>query len=276
MALTAMMDGPATLSVASRFEIHQKVGAGATAVVYKAFDHELQQDVALKVINKSQHDFGSEIRAMARMRQVPHVCPLLDTSSIDGKPAMVLPLAKGTLFDFIKPTAAEDVSIASAHRWMRQLVAAARGVAEAGFVHGDIKPENCLITESGDLLLHDFGNIQPVGHVPQTIRVPGTQFYMAPEMLVRDSFDVAQDVWAIGLTWYAVLFADLPWNKACIHDIDYMRYVRTHALPGPTMDLLSDELVDLLERMLHPTRSSRATLDENFMLILSTTLLTQR
>jgi len=145
---------------------------------------------------------------------------------------------------------------------MRQLVAAARGVAEAGFVHGDIKPENCLITESGDLLLHDFGNIQPVGHVPQTIRVPGTQFYMAPEMLVRDSFDVAQDVWAIGLTWYAVLFADLPWNKACVHDIDYMRYVRTHALPGPTMDLLSDELVDLLERMLHPTRSSRATLDE--------------
>lgn len=172
----------------------------------------------------------------------------------------------GDLYARVEPNG-PGLSKSQAKRWMKQLCSAVATLHENGYVHADIKPENCMVDADENLLLGDFGLAVPINHV-HTSRVPGTEAYMAPEMLTRSRKGVqmspAVDVFALGITLYAMLFADLPWDAAHTKDRDFREFLRTQKLvaPGNAMSLLTSDLYKLLIKMVNPDPSQRATMHE--------------
>ncbi|EDQ88008.1 uncharacterized protein MONBRDRAFT_9447 [Monosiga brevicollis MX1] len=255
----------------NRYRLLDRLGAGASGTVFCVLDLETDRHLALKVAVGYPFGGAHEAEALQRCQGSPHIAHLLDHFPLDKLGhALVLPImAGGTLFDHIRPTAARPLTIEASRRWMRQLLLAADALACQGLVHGDIKPENCLIDAEGNLFLHDFGTTVPSGYRYPS-RIAGTQLYMSPDLLQGGACSSAQDAWAVGLTWYATLFADLPWDRASQRDPAYVRYLATGKLPvGDRLQLLSPDLRVLLLRLLHPNPNLRATLSDALAFVLS-------
>ncbi|EDQ90266.1 uncharacterized protein MONBRDRAFT_1938, partial [Monosiga brevicollis MX1] len=203
-----------------RYEVKQALGKGAYAQVYRATDRVSSQDVAIKVIHRSPKNFArdAEVQNLQTVHSQPpaaHVVPILDHFFDHNSVCIVMPLLRGgDLYSRVEPNG-PGLSKSQARRWIRQLAEAIRSVHQVGLVHADIKPENCLIDSDDNLFLADFGLAVPENHRHMNA-VPGTEAYMAPEMLLHNRSGVvmtqAADVFALGITWYAALFADLPWD----------------------------------------------------------------
>jgi serine/threonine protein kinase len=165
----------------------------------------------------------------------------------------------GDLYGRIEPTASGP-SPATARAWMLQTALALAHVHSKGFVHRDVKPENILLHD-GVVRLADFGLAQRTNTTSAGSKVSGTRQYMAPETLAGShTVCPAQDVWSLGIVLYAMLFADLPWERAREGDVEYEYYCLTRAL-GPA-GMLSAPLTSLMARMLEPDPEQRITLAE--------------
>lgn len=131
-------------------------------------------------------------------------------------------------------------------------------------VHGDLKLENLLLV-NGTVKLCDFGLSGLAGSKRPGVPY-GTAEYMPPELLVGHSASGSytltkeQDVWAFGIVMYAVLFADLPWERADRDDGDFALFaefgIRAHI--GPWC-LLSSPMLTLYRKMvaIHPSRRTK-------------------
>ena len=125
-----------------------------------------------------------------------------------------------------------------------------------GIVHGDIKPDNVFITRDGVAKLGDFGMAEHTGkvrfhflfhfaytHWQQQVltRGRGTRAFNAPELLTRPSIAAhpAHDIWALGITYYAMLTGELPWTTAVMSDSSYRAYATSGNMDNEKWALLS-------------------------------------
>jgi serine/threonine protein kinase len=175
-------------------------------------------------------------------------------------------LTGGDLYARVEPNG-PGLSKSEAKQWIFQLCVATQAVHAVGYVHADIKPENCILDADNNLTLADFGLSVRNGYC-HFCNVPGTEAYMSPELLGRGKkgtiITTAVDVYAVGMTWYAMLFADLPWDVAASRDAEFRAFAATGRLPGPAkaIGMLSPELYELLAHMLAPVPTDRPTMVE--------------
>lgn len=115
---------------------------------------------------------------------------------------------------------------AVAHLLFRQLVAAVAHLHAQHVCHRDIKPDNILLSYSGDVRLADFGHgtLFYSGRLRRLRSVVGTVPYMAPEMLAGDYDGRAVDVWACGVTLVEMLTGRRVWKRADGADEAYEAY----------------------------------------------------
>jgi|688.fasta_scaffold777219_1 5'-AMP-activated protein kinase catalytic alpha subunit len=117
----------------------------------------------------------------------------------------------GELFDKINRTG--PMAEKEAAKIFNQILSALLYLKESGLSHRDIKPENVLFDENWNVKLIDFGFscLSSMGEFRRTIC--GTPSYTAPEILRRQSYDAELvDVWCLGVTLYAMLAAQLPFE----------------------------------------------------------------
>lgn len=202
-----------------RYEIHEEIGRGGMATVYRATQISIGREVAIKVLPvQFLHDqtflerFNREVRIIADL-QHRSILPVYDFGEQDGRPYIVMAYLKGgTLADRIEqgPMPLDEV--------LRLLAQIAEGLDHAhnkGVIHRDFKPSNVLLDEYGNVHLTDFG-IAKVSE--QTIELTktgmavGTPAYMAPEMYRKGEVTGAADVYALGVTIYEMLAGVLPFD----------------------------------------------------------------
>ncbi|EDQ88514.1 uncharacterized protein MONBRDRAFT_9035 [Monosiga brevicollis MX1] len=248
----------------NRYWLCEVLGLGATALVRKALDMNCSTVVALKFFHRGcEHSYARELAALQELTDAPHVARLLDHfSTSSGQYVLVLTfMPGGSLYDRIRPSTTALITMADIRRWLHQLCLAALQFEQRQLVHGDIKPENCLIDEQGNLVLHDLGTTV-ARHSQCAAETPGTHLYLAPEALACSHNNSAQDAWAIGLVLYASLFADLPWPRADNGCPSFYNYRMTGRLPlsDAQMTMMSPALRPVLWHLLAPDPEQRMSL----------------
>jgi serine/threonine protein kinase len=188
--------------VSRRYELGRLIGSGGTARVYRAYDHSLDREVAIKVFHRDvvpveQRRRLHEVAVMGRLDH-PGVVPLFDTGDEDGHTFLVMRLVDGqNLADRLRsgPLPPGDVTALTT-----QLSDALAYVHARGVTHRDLKPANILLGDDGPVI-SDFGIAQSVDatRVTATGAIVGTAAYMAPEQVLGDLVGSPADIYSLGL-----------------------------------------------------------------------------
>ena len=213
-----------------KYLIKEVAGQGSFGCVYKAWDEELERNVALKAPKLSRSatrstadSFCREVKSLARLRH-PNVLVIHDVIRDQrGWPFMVLDFVGGRFSDVISKTPANQdlADQGQTNHWsesVNSIIDAARGLDYAhrhGIVHRDLKPANILIDDDGRAIVADFG--LAVFSETQSDRhgeSAGTLSYMSPEQVRGEThwMDGRADIWALGVMLYRVLCGELPFR----------------------------------------------------------------
>ncbi|MEU3560885.1 serine/threonine-protein kinase [Kitasatospora sp. NPDC006786] len=192
-----------------RYELVEKLGQGGFGVVWRARDTRMGRPVAVKVIG---HRGGDRAKAALRfVREAgaagnlshPHIVTVHDLGQCElgGEEVtyLVMELLTGrTLTEVLRAGVPEP---ALSLRWGRQIGGALAAAHDAGMVHRDIKPDNVMITDTGQLKVLDFGIAQldtGAGGLTTTGTIVGSPAYMAPERWTGGRVDGRADLYALG------------------------------------------------------------------------------
>ncbi|GAA0943970.1 hypothetical protein GCM10009558_058940 [Virgisporangium aurantiacum] len=229
------MDG--VESLAGRYRLVDRLGAGGMSVVWRGHDDVLGRPVAVKLLAPkyatdpaSRERIRSEARAAARLNH-PNITDVYDygESEVDGHtvPFVVMELVEGVQLD--DHLADGPMPWRAAVELCAQVAAALAAVHERGLVHRDVKPANIMLTAIGAKLV-DFGISAEAGDTSEGPgQVFGTPAYLAPERLDGGPADAASDVYAFGLVLYKALAGDLPWDADTTTQM-----LRAHCYVDPT------------------------------------------
>ncbi|GAA4480266.1 hypothetical protein GCM10023094_26510 [Rhodococcus olei] len=213
-----------------RYRVDAPIARGGMSVVYRGMDLRLDRPVAIKVMDpKFAQDpqflsrFEFEARAVARLSH-PGLVAVYD-QGVDGEHAFLVMelVAGGTLRELLRergpmpPHAATAVvgpvleALAVAHR--------------AGLVHRDVKPENVLISDSGEVKIADFGLVRAVAgsNATSTSVILGTAAYLSPEQVTSGTADARSDVYATGVLLFEMLTGRTPFTGDTSLSIAYQR-----------------------------------------------------
>jgi len=222
-----------------RYEILERLGEGATAVICRAMDRELRRPVALKIqrpgVGRSEvgrQRFRREAQTVAGLAH-PHVVMIHDAGEAGGQLYLVMELVDGRPLSDLMAERKNDVRGLTA-----LLEKAARGVSaahEKGVVHRDLKPSNILVTASGEPKVADFGLAHLVDSESELTRTGsslGTPLYMSPEQVEGQAGAISPrtDVFALGAILYEILTGQAPHPGETLMEI-YSRIVRDDPVP---------------------------------------------
>ncbi|HEX3478557.1 MAG TPA: protein kinase [Kofleriaceae bacterium] len=222
---------PACPERVGRYQIGDRLGAGAMGVVYRAHDPDLGRDVAIKLVRHTASPSNlrllREAQAMARLHH-PNVVPIFDVGQAGDAVFVAMPLIEGgTLKRWLRGGArpVDDV--------LDRFLAAGRGLAAAhaaGLVHRDFKPDNVLLGAGGEICVADFGLArlslsidEPVpeasadcltaDQLTQTGVVLGTPAYMAPEQLRGRTIDARADQFSFCVALWEAVYGQRPFAE---------------------------------------------------------------
>jgi eukaryotic-like serine/threonine-protein kinase len=201
----------------SRYELRQRVGEGATAVVYHAWDRELDRPVAVKLLRDEvsldplgRQRFHQEIEAAMKLYH-PNLVSVFGAGEAAGRPFLVMELVKGRpLSELLRHRRPDERDVVT---WIEK---AARGAAAAharGIIHRDLKPANILVTSNGEVKVTDFGLARDTVATKAITAVGsavGTPMYMSPEQVSAKPSTPRTDVYALGIILYEALTGTPP------------------------------------------------------------------
>lgn len=220
------------------------LGHGSFATVYRAFDRDLQREVALKIaVAPDGAAFDPQLavreaRLLARVRH-PNVVAVFGAQRKDDAVALAMELIKGrTLDELVRkqgPFSAREAAVIGL-----DLCRALAAVHEAGLLHGDIKAHNVMREEGGRIVLMDFGTGKDL-EAPVHARgdFAGTPLYLAPEVFAGRPRTKASDIYSLGILLFYLSTGAYPVEGDTRTEID-----RRHLQPG-TRRRLRDVRPDL-------------------------------
>ena len=199
---------------ATRYRIERELARGGMGVVYEAEDTELHRRVAIKVLAselasaEAVERMRAEARTIARLEH-PGIVPLHDLGILpDGRLWYAMKLVRGRRLDELE---AQPLELMRVFQRICEAVAFAHA---NGVVHCDLKPENVMLGDFGEVLVMDWGVAREIGTAEGI--VAGTRGYMAPEQENGIAVNAAADIFALGAMLRALLPAKLPKPLAAI------------------------------------------------------------
>jgi tRNA A-37 threonylcarbamoyl transferase component Bud32 len=246
------------LLLGDRYTLVELLGSGGMAEVYLARDNSLDRHVAIKVLRERYADdeefverFRREALNAAALNH-PGIVQVYDRGRTeDGDFYITMEYVPGgTLKERIKaegslaPREAADMALR---------VADALAVAhDRGIVHRDVKPQNVLLTASGEAKVSDFGIARATSSetMTQTNAVLGTLAYMSPEQVRGERVGPASDLYSLGVLLYEMLTGELPYRGDDPIATAMKRLDEEPPHPRETNPAVPEELDALVARLL--------------------------
>lgn len=201
-----------------RYEVLQRLARGGMATVYRAWDRRLERIVAIKVMHEGLGDdsdfaakFDREARAAARLCD-HNVVSIFDQGHDHGRPYIVMEFVQGhTLRALITKNA--PLSPLQALTIIEPIAAALATAHESGLVHRDVKPENVMISDDGNIKVADFGLARSAQAATATQGLLiGTVSYLPPELLTTGRAHSGSDIYSTGVVLFEMLTGTKPYS----------------------------------------------------------------
>ena len=210
--------------IVDNYKIQEVIGRGGMGVVFKALDMNLEKIVALKMIDSFLardenflNRFKTEAKALAKLNNhnIVNVYALRQTEL--GLFMVMEYVQAKTISEWIRDKG--RFSIKETIEISKQILNAIGHAHKIGVIHRDIKPNNILLDESGEVKVMDFGLAKVVQeHGSQntvTHAAAGTLYYMSPEQIKGlKNVDNRSDIYSIGMTIYEMLAGRTPFEKS--------------------------------------------------------------
>ncbi|WP_339829738.1 serine/threonine-protein kinase, partial [uncultured Arenimonas sp.] len=244
------------------FTIVAKLGRGGMSTVYNAYEAGLDREVALKVLPIDLLEepgfaerFEREARLIAKLEH-PHIVPLYNYGIDEGVPWMALRLVRGGHLGerLERDTIGREAGLA----YFTMVADALDHAHSLGVVHRDLKPQNVLLGEHGELYLADFGisrMLQGRTTITSTGAVLGTPQYMSPEQAQDSQVGPATDIYALGIMVYQWMTGVLPFDADTPYAVMY-KHVNAPLALGP-LDPFPERSRDVLARALAKASDER-------------------
>ena len=207
-------------AVGTRFEVRAVRGVGGSAVVYSAFDRELRQVVALKVLRADRTSPASLARlrrevAIARQAASPRLVRVFDIDTSGESVFLTMEdLPGGSLKERI---ADGPLPLEEALRVGGEILEGLAALHGLGIVHRDVKPGNVLLTEAGAVKLADFGLARRYEldetRATSMDAIVGTVEYLSPEQALGRELDGRSDLYSFGVTLFEMLTGGVPFRR---------------------------------------------------------------
>lgn len=252
----------------ARYIIHDQIGQGGTAVVYRATDRVMKRDIAFKQFRMSENgengNYLSEIETISKITH-PNVVITHDAGDSDKGLYIAMNLIEGlNLEQAIRKQGPYNLK-----SFKKIALQALEGLAEIHskeIIHMDIKPSNIMATKykSGNMHVQivDFGSAIHTSYegainIRRPSKLHGSIHYMSPESFGKAELDVRSDIYSMGCVFYELLTGNKPFNDGSpvVIMADHLqnRYEKLDkALPG-----LPKEIVEIIGQMLSADREDR-------------------
>lgn len=241
----------------SQYRILDRLGEGGMGVVYKAEDTRLRVLRALKFMaphavadQGARARFLREARAAATLEH-PNICPVHEIGEDDGHTFIVMSYLDGeTLRARIRRGG--PLPVVEALRVAIDVGEALRAAHARGITHRDIKPDNIMLTATGQAVVLDFGLAKPAdgSEITRSSATIGTAAYMSPEQALGAPADTRSDIWSFGATLQEMLTGRPPFRA---DSTPALLYAIVNEQPEPLRRALGgapDSVVAIVERAL--------------------------
>ena len=208
-----------------RYEIREIIGEGGMAIVYRALDHRLNRDVAVKIMRDEmaadeefRRRFCTESHAVAMLSH-PNIVAVYDVSHNDNVEYIVMELVDGiTLKQYMERKGM--VAWKEVVHFTKQISKALAHAHERGIIHRDIKPQNIMLLRDGTIKVGDFGIAALENEVYENNgEAIGSIHYIAPEQARGECPDARSDIYSLGVMMYEMLTGGLPFTGNTLGEI---------------------------------------------------------
>lgn len=202
-----------------RYRIEAAIATGGMSAVYRGIDIRLDRPVAIKVMDSRYAGdqqfltrFQLEARAVARLKD-PGLVAVYDQGVDGGHPFLVMELVEGgTLRELLRERGPMPPHAVAAV--LRSVLGGLAVAHRSGLVHRDVKPENVLISDDGEVKIADFGLVRALAAAKITSDsvILGTADYLSPEQVSSGDASPRSDVYACGILVYELLTGGAPFG----------------------------------------------------------------
>jgi serine/threonine-protein kinase len=252
-----------------KYEVIDLLGRGGMGLVYRAFDRQLNREVAIKTVTEGftgDEDmlkrFYQEAAKTGALRH-PNIVTVYDLGEQDGFPYIVMEYLAGDPLDRLIQSG-KSLPLAFKLKIVEQVCYALGYAHRNDVIHRDVKPANVIVQPDGVVKLLDFGIARQEkneSRLTRTGSVIGTLQYMAPERLRNASFDGRSDIFSVGVMMFQLLTGQLPFtgDYAIVHKI----LTERHPPLSQYLEKYPPALEGILERALAKSPDDRfSTADE--------------
>uniref|UniRef100_A0A674EK74 Ribosomal protein S6 kinase n=1 Tax=Salmo trutta TaxID=8032 RepID=A0A674EK74_SALTR len=248
------------------YEVKEEVGLGAYSVCKRCIHKITSVEYAVKIIDRVKKDPSEEIEILLRYGQHPNIITLKDVYDDGRYVYLVMEMMRGgELLDRILYQKCFSEREASAV--LCTITKTVEYLHSQGVVHRDLKPSNLLyVDETGDpesIRICDFGFAKQLRAENGLLMTPCyTANFVAPEVLKKQGYDAACDIWSLGILLYTMLAGFTPFaNGPDDTPEEILARIGSgkYALTDGNWDTVSDAAKDIVTKMLHVDPHQRLT-----------------
>ena len=230
----------------SHYRLEKELGRGGMGAVYLGIreDDELHMKVAVKLMRREmatpgiQKRFLRERQLLATLRH-RNIGMLFDAGTTDeGFPYLIMEYIEGEHIDAWCARHRPSPIVVSG--LIRDIASSLGAAHSAGVIHRDIKPQNIMVTAAGEVKVLDFGIARHLDQAEESLEVPLTPAYAAPEQLLGQKLNEACDIYALGLVFLQLLTGRPP-GRSGIEPLEMVARLMAHGRIQRNGDTLTGE-----------------------------------